>query len=246
MHFILDIHCHTINSNHAYSTITENAAHAASIGLTHIGIADHGPGMPGGAHKYHFYNLGALPKHIHGVRVLRGIEANILNRDGELDFPNDILSRLDFVIASMHREVILTSGVEANTATLVNAMQNPNVHIIGHPNNIVYPINIEEVVRAAADTHTILEVNNHSLIPGSFRYNGEDEFVQMLELCKKYRVQVLASSDAHYHEAVGDFSYAKQLIESAGLPNDLVINTSAERLADAVKKKSTINKQSQV
>ena len=238
MKYILDIHCHTISSGHAYSTITENAAHAASIGLTHIGIADHGPEMPGGAHRYHFLNLGALPDVIHGVRILKGIEANILNSNGDVDFPNQYLAMMDFVIASMHREVIIPADRASNTAALVNAMGNPNVHVLGHPTNVVYDIDIKEVVIAAANTRTIIEVNNHSLIPGSFRFKGEEPFIEMLTLCKKYGVQILASSDAHYHTSVGDFSRAKLLIEAAGIPEELIINTSVEKLRAAIKAKS--------
>ena len=237
MKFILDVHCHTINSGHAYSTISENAAFAASIGLTHIGIADHGPGMPGGAHRYHFFNLGALPDTLHGVRILKGIEANILTSEGELDFPNQYLAMMDFVIASMHREVILPSGCTANTAALVNTMENPNVHIIGHPTSSVYDIDIEAVVKAAAKTRTIIEVNNHSLIPGSFRYKGEEPFVEMLALCKEYGVSILASSDAHFYESVGNFDRAKPLIEASGIGEEFIVNTCAERFFTAIKTK---------
>jgi len=240
MKYVLDVHCHTISSGHAYSTITENAAHAASIGLTHIGIADHGPDMPGGAHRYHFYNMGALPDMIHGVRILKGIEANILNHEAELDFPNQYLAMMDFVIASMHREVIIPADCTANTAALVNAMENPNVHIIGHPINVVYDIDMVAVVKAAAKTRTIIEMNNHSLIPGSFRYNGEKPFEEMLALCKEYGVQILASSDAHYHTSVGNFDRAKLLIEAAGIPETQIVNTCVERFFAAIKAKKEL------
>ena len=237
MNFILDIHCHTVNSGHAYSTIAENAAHAAKIGLTHIGIADHGPDMPGGAHRYHFYNLGALPDYIHGVRILKGIEANILDAQGTLDFPNQYLAMMDFVIASMHREVIPPATCEENTAALVNAMENPNLHVLGHPINTVYEIDLPTVVKAAAKTRTILEMNNHSLIPGSFRYKGEGDYVEMLRLCKEYNVNILASSDAHYHESVGNFTHAKRLIEESGISQELIVNTSIEKLNAAIQNK---------
>ena len=237
MKFLLDLHCHTVNSNHAYSTIGENAAYAQSIGLTHIGIADHGPGMPGGAHRYHFYNLGALPDSICGVTVLKGIEANILNTQGELDFPNENLAHLDFVIASMHREVIPPTCEADHTAALINAMENPHVHIIGHPNNIGYPIDVEALVKAAAKTRTILEINNSSLKPGSFRYNGDGEFLEMLKLCAEHNVNVLAGSDAHFHEAVGNFTWAQPVIEKSGIPEALVVNTSIDKLTAAIKAK---------
>ena len=235
MKLILDIHCHTISSNHAYSTITENAAHAASVGLTHIGIADHGPGMPGGAHRYHFHNLGALPDTIHGVRVLKGIEANILNSGGELDFPNQYLAMMDFVIASMHREVIVPASRAADTAALVNAAENPNVHILGHPLNVEYDIDIAAVVKAAAKTRTIIELNNHSLIPGSFRYNGTEQYVEMLALCKEHGVKILVSSDAHYHEHVGNFEMAKPLLEAANVPEELILNTCPDKFFAAIR-----------
>jgi len=241
MKFILDVHCHTVNSSHAFSTITENATHAASIGLTHIGISDHGPGMPDGAHLYNFLNLGAIPEVIHGVRILKGVEANILTRDGELDMPKYVLSRLDFVIASMHRGVILPESTATNTRALVSAAQNPNVHILGHPNNTVYPIDIEAVVEAAAKTGTIYEINNHSLIPGSFRYNGEEEFVKTLELCKQYGVYVLASSDAHYCTSVGNFEHAQRLIEQSGIPDHLVLNANAQRFFNVIEQKRSRN-----
>ena len=237
MNYTLDIHCHTVNSGHAYSTIAENAAHAAKVGLTHIGIADHGPDMPGGAHRYHFYNLGALPDYIHGVRILKGIEANILDAKGTLDFPDQYLAMMDFVIASMHREVIVPSTREENTAALVNAMENPNLHVLGHPINTVYEIDIEAVVKAAAKTRTILEMNNHSLIPGSFRYKGEGDYVEMLRLCKEYNVNILASSDAHYHESVGNFTHAKRLIEASGISQELIVNTNIEKLNAAIQAK---------
>ncbi|MCL2388696.1 MAG: PHP domain-containing protein, partial [Defluviitaleaceae bacterium] len=85
MRFVLDVHCHTVNSGHAYSTVSENAAHAAQIGMECIGISDHAPGMPGGAHIYHFSNLWSLPEIINGVRVFKGAECNIMNINGDLD-----------------------------------------------------------------------------------------------------------------------------------------------------------------
>ena len=240
MKFILDVHCHTVSSGHAYSTITENAAHAAQIGLTHIGISDHGPAMPDGPHLYSFLNLNAIPKVIHGVNILRGVEANILSSEGELDIPARLVSSLDFVIASMHRGVLLADSTQANTRALVNAALNPHVNILGHPNNSAYSIDIEPIIEAAAKTGTVIEINNNSLTPGSFRYFGEDEFVATLELCKQYGVSVLASSDAHYCTGVGNFEYAHRLIIESGISEELVVNTSIERFLAAIARKKGV------
>ncbi|MCL1786762.1 MAG: phosphatase [Defluviitaleaceae bacterium] len=240
MNFVLDLHCHTISSGHAYSTLTENAAHAAATGLTHLGIADHGPNMPGGAHLFHFMNLNVLPDTIHGVTILKGMEANIITYDGELDLPKMALERMDFVIASLHRVVIPSGSRGANTRAIVNAMQNPNVHIIGHPNDVSFDIEIEAVVEAAAKTRTIIEVNNSSLIPGSFRFDGYEDIEKTVALCKEYGVNILASSDAHFSQSVGQFDMAKPLIEASGIAEEFVVNTSAERLFDAIQAKKEL------
>jgi len=237
MHFTLDIHCHTVNSTHAYSTITENAAHAASIGLTHIGIADHGPGMPGGAHLYHFANLWVLPDVIGGVRVFKGAEANIMNPDGKLDLSDGILAKMDFVIASMHRVVIKPTDRDTHTQTLINAMDNPHVHILGHPIDISFDIDMTAVVAAAARTGTIIEINEKTLDPGSYRHLDDELTLDLLKLCQQFKVQVLASSDAHFATLVGDFPRAKALIEQSGIDEVLVINTCEKRLMDVVAKK---------
>ena len=66
-----DLHVHTVASGHAYSTVEEITREAARRGLTLVGITDHGPGLPGGAHQYHFWNLRILPEVLNGVRILK-------------------------------------------------------------------------------------------------------------------------------------------------------------------------------
>jgi len=240
MNFVLDVHCHTVNSTHAYSTISENAEHAASIGLTHIGISDHAPAMPGGAHLYHFVNIWSLPDIIKGVRVFKGAEVNIMNERGKVDLENNFLKNMDFVIAAMHRGVLPALNRKADTNALINAMENPHVHIIGHPLGAWYEIDVEALVEAAARTHTILEVNEKSINPGSNRYNGDEDSVKMLELCKEMDVPVLVSSDAHFCTEVGSFNNAKTLIESAGLKESLVLNTNVELFLNAIQRKRQV------
>jgi putative hydrolase len=85
LHPIIDVHCHTVASGHAYSTIEELTRTAQTKKLEIIAMTDHSSGMPGGAHHYHFYNLRVLPQIINGVRVLKGVEANIMDFNGRLD-----------------------------------------------------------------------------------------------------------------------------------------------------------------
>lgn len=237
MKFVLDVHLHTVSSGHAYSTVTENAAHAAALGLTHIGIADHGPAMPGAPHFYYFGNMKVVPDFMHGVRVLKGCEVNILDHSGAVDLDEDIMERMDFIIAALHRGVVPPTNSSDHTRAMVGAMENKWVSILGHPGDSFFNIDFEAVVSAAARTHTIIEINNQTLNPISFRYSGDEPQRELLRLCKAYDVYVLASSDAHYHTRVGELTQAKALILEAGIPPARVLNTDAELFFNAVAKK---------
>jgi len=237
MKIVLDVHCHTIASGHAYSTLTENAAHAAAVGLTHIAITDHGPAMPGGAHLYAFANQSCLPDYVHGVRVLKSAEVNITDSDGNLDLPDKLLGRMDFAIASLHRGVCPPTSKDTHTSTLLKAMENPMVSILGHPCDFFFDIDIKAVVVAAAKTGTIIEINNQSLNPDSVRFDGDTKLRELAALCKKHAVPVIAGSDAHFWSLVGDVGQAMALIEDAGLPESQVLNTSAELFFATIAKK---------
>ena len=91
MKLLLDTHCHTISSGHAYSTIKEIAEAAADSGLKLIAIRHHGSAMPGGPSLFHIGNMRVIPEYIKGVRVLKGVEANIMDFDGGLDIPEKYL-----------------------------------------------------------------------------------------------------------------------------------------------------------
>ena len=237
MEFILDVHVHTVLSGHAHSTLSENAAYAASIGLKFIGMADHGPELPGGAHLYNFSNLWSMPDYMHGVRIFKGVEANILDTSGNIDLPDGLLKNMDFVIASLHVGVVIPTSKPDHTKAIISAMENKNVHIIGHPCDKRFEVNMDEVVRAAARTNTILELNNQSLNPRSHRYLGDGVFLEMLYLCKKYGVPVLASSDAHICTNVGSFEGAKAFIKKTDLSEEEVLNTCDKRFLSAINKK---------
>ena len=193
--------------------------------------------MPGGAHLYHFANIWVLPEEICGVRVLKGAEVNILDASGKVDLGSEWLGKMDFVIASLHRGVFPPQDRAAHTQAMINAMENKNVHILGHPGDYFFDIDVEAVVKAAAKTGTIIEINEKTLDPGSYRHMGGDFFARMIELCKLHRVPVLASSDAHFSTLVGDVPRAWALIEASGIDQNLVMNTSADLLLNKINSK---------
>jgi putative hydrolase len=110
-----DLHVHSVASGHAYSTIAEIAVEAARKGLAAIAITDHGPAMPGGTHRYYFGNLQVLPDSLEGVRILRGVELNILNEAGEVDLPPEYLALLDLAWAGLHELCFEGSGLRNAT-----------------------------------------------------------------------------------------------------------------------------------
>ncbi|MEG1641209.1 MAG: PHP domain-containing protein, partial [Ruthenibacterium sp.] len=82
MKIIADLHTHTLVSNHAFNTITEMASAAKKQGLFAMAVTDHGPSMPDAPHPWYFYGLGELPSRMEDVWVLKGVEANVRDRNG--------------------------------------------------------------------------------------------------------------------------------------------------------------------
>ncbi len=169
MNLKLDIHTHTIASGHAYCSLNEMALAASKKGLEIMGTTDHAPMMPGGAHLYHFYNLRVIPEFIDGVKILKGVEANIIDYNGSIDMPSELLPELDLVIASFHFPCLEPSSLVRTTDDLINVMDNKFVNVIGHPEDRRYAFDIKSVVQKSKESGTLLEVNNSSLLPTSFR-----------------------------------------------------------------------------
>ncbi|ELI6418716.1 TPA: PHP domain-containing protein, partial [Aeromonas salmonicida subsp. salmonicida] len=105
MKYTVDTHTHTVASTHAYSTIHDYLPIARARGIKLFATTDHGPDMADAPHFWHFVNLHVLPRVVDGVGILRGIEANIKNIDGEIDFPVRYESRLDMIMAGFHEPV---------------------------------------------------------------------------------------------------------------------------------------------
>ena len=236
MQFVADLHVHTVASGHAYSTVKEVVRVAADKGLLMIALTDHGPGMPGGAHAYHFSNQSAIPDSMYGVRVLKGIEANVMDRHGRLDLDDFRLSKLDFVSAGLHSVCTPYGTVRENTALMVAAMQNPFVDVIVHPGNPEFLIDEETVVMEAARCDIALEVNNSSLTVS--RKGSLPHCDNIVALSKIYGTKLIVGSDSHFCETVGDFAVAAELLEKNGIADEQVLNTSIERILEHLNRRS--------
>lgn len=234
MRDVLDVHTHTLASGHAYSTIWEMARAAKEKGLALLGITEHAPRTQGSCQPIYFLNLKVLPEEIEGIRVLHGVELNILNENGEVDLPEFILREMELGIASMHSDCFCSGTREYNTRSCIQAMKNPYVNILGHPDDGNFPVDYELLVKAAKEYHVLLEVNNNSLKPGSFRKDTRKNDAQMLRLCKEMKVPVIMSSDAHVHTDVGRHERALALLEELDFPEELVANRSTDALMEYI------------
>ncbi|MFA5515417.1 MAG: phosphatase [Desulfuromonadales bacterium] len=224
--FVADLHIHTVASGHAYSTVNEIAQEAARKGLRLIGLTDHGPALPGGPHLYHFLALRFVPPVLHGVRVLRGVEANILG-GGNLDLPEGVLAKLDLVMAGFHEGCGFSGrGIADNTKAVLQTMDNPRVKIISHPGNPNFSFDYEAVARHGAETGTALEINNASF--NISRRGSGPNCQQIARLCARFGTPVAVGSDAHIAQGVGEFADAVQTLREAGVRPEQVVNRSLE------------------
>ena len=223
MRIAIDTHTHTVASGHAYSTVYELAKGARRARLEGFVLTDHGPGLPGGTHPYHFSNQRILPDRMRGVRFYRGVEANILDLEGSLDLGDDYLALLHFAYAGFH-EICFPSRSEAeNTIALVAALRNPMVDAVSHPGNPRYPVDIPEVVRAAKEFGKAIEINNSSF---KVRQGSHDGCLEFAQECARTGTLVVCASDAHYWEDVGRVDKALAVIKEARLPKELVVNAT--------------------
>jgi putative hydrolase len=226
MKIAIDTHTHSIASGHAYSTVDELARGARRSGLKGFVLTDHGPGMTGGPHPYHFSNMRVIPERIRGVRFYRGAEANIMDCAGTIDISLGTATRLDFILAGFHEICFEPQDQQTNTTALLAVLANPLVDAIAHPGNPAFPVDIDTVVRTAAQLGKALEINDSSF---RVRTGSGDNCLQLARRCVHYGCPMVCGSDAHYWLDVGRFDTALELLRKAGAPVEMLINSSMER-----------------
>lgn len=234
MNIYMDLHTHTVASGHGYSTLKENIEAAQEVGLKYLGLSEHGPAMPGGPHEFFFTNYKCIPREHKDLILFCGAEANVLDYEGHVDLGENLLERMDYVIASLHPVCMTPGSMTENTRASIMAMRNPYVKILGHPDDSRFPIDYDELVRAAKEEKVALEVNNSSLHPKSARTGGRENIITLLDTCMKYQTPIVLGTDSHVCYTVGRFDAALELIHEVGFPEELILNTKPEALNDLV------------
>lgn len=164
-----DLHSHSDYTD-GTSSIEEMALAAKKLGYKYMAVTDHSKStkVAGGLTEKELLKqineIDKINKKLPGFRILKGSEVDILN-DGSLDFPDELLSKLDIVIASIHSGFSMSK--EAMTKRIIKAMQNKFVNIIAHPTGrligkrLPYESDIEKIIAEAARTGTSLELNSY-------------------------------------------------------------------------------------
>lgn len=230
----IDLHTHTIASGHAYNTRNEMITAAYQKGMEIFGITEHAPAMPGSCQQMYFLNYRVLPRQYKSMTVLYGVELNILDYEGRVDLPDSILKEMDLVLASIHPPCFVSGSIQENTSAYIKAMKNPYINIIAHPDDSRFPVDYEKLVQAAKRYHVLLEVNNTSLSPMSYRQNARENYHTMLELCAAYQVPIVADSDAHVDVMAGEHKFAVKFLETEEFPESLIVNSNKDMLFEYI------------
>lgn len=234
----MDLHTHSVSSgHHTNDTVTVMAEIAKKRGIEYLGITDHAPKMDGAPKESYFRNLKYADKVLYGVRMLYGAELNVLNVNGDIDLPEDILSGLDYSIAGLHKKPFAPLSEEENTTALIKAMENPFVSTICHPDDPLYRIDVKKLVDGAKATKTMLELSSVGISNESYRGYGISRLVEMLLLCKQKEVFITLGSDSHGKEKIGDFKNSIKLLELINFPKELVVNFTPKLFFEIVKNK---------
>lgn len=220
-----DLHVHS-DWTDGTASIEAMAAAAQACGYEYMALTDHSRrvamahGLDPARVSRQIREVDKLNAKLKGFTILKGIEVDIL-KDGRLDLPDSILSRLDVVVASVHSFFDLAR--EAQTDRVVRAMENRHVSILGHPTGRLigerepYDIDMDHVISAAHDLGCYLEINAE---PDRLDLNDIHAHT-----AKSKGVKVAVSTDAH---SVNGFQYMRFGIDQARrgwLTADDVINT---------------------
>lgn len=232
------LHIHSTYSD-GLNTIEEIVLAAKERGYSYIGITDHSKsavyanGLSEEALKRQWEEIDFLNEKYDEIEIFKGIEVDILS-DGSLDYQNEILEKLDFVIASIHSN--FRQSMETMTNRIINAISHPHVHILGHPTGRLllgrsgYSVDMEKVLAAALEHNVTIELN-----ASPYRLDLDWKYCQQ---AKELGVKVVINSDAHRIETLDNIFYGVQMAKKGWLTRDDVLNTrTVQQLKEQFKNK---------
>ncbi|MEJ7749909.1 MAG: DNA polymerase/3'-5' exonuclease PolX [Thermoleophilaceae bacterium] len=220
-----DLHSHTVASD-GRNTLAEMAGAARDRGLDYLAVTDHSATHGFGNHvtpdelRRQIERIAKFNETLDGFRVLAGTETNVLT-DGNVDYEDDLLAELDWVVASVHTSFRLSE--KEMTERMVTAIEHPLIDVIAHPTGRLlgkrepYAVDLDQVIEAAARTSTFLEINANP--------NRRDLSEVYAREAARAGVKILIDSDAHGAETLANMRYGLATARRAWLTADDVANT---------------------
>jgi DNA polymerase (family X) len=235
-----DLHCHTTLSD-GRNTLEEMADAARARDYAYLAVTDHSASHGFGHHVTpemlwrRIEEVRELNQRLKAqrFRILCGSEVNI-GTDGSLDYDDELLAALDWVIASVHTSFRISS--QAMTERIVAACEDPLVDCIGHPTGRLilkrdpYDIDIETIFEAAARTGTMIEINGNP--------NRRDLSEAHARLAAEAGVRICLNTDAHGADTLANMTYALATARRAWLTADQVANTRSWRDFSRLRKRA--------
>ncbi len=219
------VHCHTTYSDGRH-TLEDMASAARKRGWAYWGVADHSGaaayagGLSADKVRKQHAEIDGLNARSKGFRIFKGTECDIM-ADGSLDYPSKLLSTFDYVVVSVHSKFNMTES-EA-TRRIVKAISSKYATILGHPTGRLllgregYPVNMREVLKAAADHGKAIEINaNPMRLDLDWRW---------LSLAKEMGVRIFINPDAHTAQDLDHVRYGVGIARKGGLEPADVVNT---------------------
>lgn len=230
MRYLIDLHIHTNVNPHAYSTLEENIRSAQEKGMRVIAITNHGPALQDSPHWWSLVNMRVIPEYVGDLRVLKGVETNIIDENGNFDINQRIYDVMDIILCGLHTVEAYgdPSDIIKNTRAVINMIRSQKIDIMVHLGNPQFPLEYELVVQEAVKAGVAIEINNSSL--KNSRKGSRPNCKKILEICKKYEAMVSLGTDSHISYDIGEFKEAQLLIEEVGYPVESIINYSMENL----------------
>jgi DNA polymerase (family 10) len=233
-----DLHCHTTLSD-GHNTLEEMAEAARARGYAYLAVTDHsashgfGNDVQPDALRARIEEVRALDRRIRGLKLLAGSEVNILP-DGSLDYEDELLRELDWVIASVHTSFRMSA--EKMTERVLRAIEHRLVDCIGHLSGRMilrrrpYEIDVERIAEAAARTGTMLEINGNP--------NRRDLSEHHARLAARLGATIVVNTDAHRVETLENMRYGVATARRAWLTAEQVANTRDWRAFSKLRKRA--------
>ena len=230
MRYPIDLHIHTCANPHAYSTLEENIRSAKEKNMKAIAITNHGPALQDSPHWWSLMNIRVVPEYVGDLRVLKGVETNIIDDNGNFDINQRIYDVMDIILCGLHTVDAYgdPSNIIKNTKAVINMIRSQKIDIMVHLGNPQFPLEYEMVVEEATKAGVAIELNNSSL-KGS-RKGSETNCRKILELCKKNNTTISLGTDSHISYDIGEFNEVQKLIDEIGYPVEKIVNYSIENL----------------